>query len=253
MCDRCYCQYNLDQLQWQWDWKQGPRLFNLYKLVCPTCLDEPQESGRTIVLPPDPIPVANARPDNYNSDDGQLGTLGYSPANSMPPTVPRTIGQNIGTMTAGNGLDSAWDGNPAKRYPFCSMTLVSANSSQNWVGKNWNQPVSGWNLILPSTVAPTSIAVSSVTVIGPIDTSFLFGNGVNLATTYSFDGSNDGANWTALSSGATSNSTAQTIGFTPNSATPYLYHRFSLAGDGVHSVAVGQVAISVSNQFPNDI
>ena len=65
VCDRCGFLYNHDELQWQWDWQQGPRLFNLRILVCRTCLDIPQESGRTIVLPPDPMPIGDPRPEYY--------------------------------------------------------------------------------------------------------------------------------------------------------------------------------------------
>jgi len=34
VCDRCGFVYNLDDLQWQNDWLQAPRLFNLRILVC---------------------------------------------------------------------------------------------------------------------------------------------------------------------------------------------------------------------------
>jgi hypothetical protein len=41
ICQRCGFMYNLDMLQWQWDYQQGPRLFNLRIQVCETCLDKP--------------------------------------------------------------------------------------------------------------------------------------------------------------------------------------------------------------------
>jgi len=62
VCDRCGFQYNHDELQWQFQWA-GPRLQNLRILVCRSCLDVPQEQLRTIVLPPDPVPVVNPRPE----------------------------------------------------------------------------------------------------------------------------------------------------------------------------------------------
>jgi hypothetical protein len=49
-------------LTWQWDWR-GPRLANLRILVCSTCLDIPQPSGRKpIKIGPDPVPVRDPRP-----------------------------------------------------------------------------------------------------------------------------------------------------------------------------------------------
>lgn len=65
VCDRCGKLYNHTDLSWQYDWR-GPQLANLGLLVCRrTCLDKPAESRRIILLPPDPLPIANARPEQY--------------------------------------------------------------------------------------------------------------------------------------------------------------------------------------------
>jgi len=260
LCDRCQFMYNLGDLQWQWDWQQGPRLKNLYKLVCMPCLDKPQESGRTIVLPPDPIPVANARPENYALADAPQSNVGFSPADYFSPQPPQTVSQNVGTLTAGNGLDAAFDGvvgssgTAVKRYPFCALKVTSSSSFGNWVGKNWNQNVSGFTLINPSTVAIQTSVVSSVTFTSPSDTSFLFAStGSYSATSYTFDGSADGQTWTTINSGVTAASAGQVISFTPTSAAPYQYHRVAILGDGVRSVGIGQVRFTLSNAAPNDI
>lgn len=64
-CDRCGMVYNRDHLAWQHDWR-GPRIQNLRILVCPTCTDLPQQNGqRVIILPPDPVPIMNPRPDPH--------------------------------------------------------------------------------------------------------------------------------------------------------------------------------------------
>lgn len=62
ICDRCGFRYNHNELQWQFQWA-GTKLQNLRLLVCETCLDKPQEGLRTIVLPPDPVPISNPRPE----------------------------------------------------------------------------------------------------------------------------------------------------------------------------------------------
>jgi hypothetical protein len=64
ICDRCGGLYNHVDLQWQHQWI-GPQLQNLRILVCEKCLDRPQEQLRTIILPPDPLPIYNARPERY--------------------------------------------------------------------------------------------------------------------------------------------------------------------------------------------
>ena len=67
-CERCGLLFNLFKLQWQFDWR-GTALMNLRILVCETCLDEPQRQLGTIVLPPDPPPIMNARPEAYAIDE----------------------------------------------------------------------------------------------------------------------------------------------------------------------------------------
>lgn len=61
--------YNLERLRWQNDWR-GTQLQNLRILVCTnTCLDIPQRQLGTIILPPDPMPLLNARPEQYQLDE----------------------------------------------------------------------------------------------------------------------------------------------------------------------------------------
>jgi hypothetical protein len=60
ICDRCGFRYNLVNLNWQFDWR-GASLQNIKLLVCKSCYDEPQEQLRAIVIPADPVPVANPR------------------------------------------------------------------------------------------------------------------------------------------------------------------------------------------------
>lgn len=79
VCDRCGFVYNHDELQWQFQWT-GPKLQNLRFLVCKTCLDKPQEQLRTIILPPDPVPISNARPGEFgtmiiSSSPGEFDTI----------------------------------------------------------------------------------------------------------------------------------------------------------------------------------
>jgi len=64
ICDRCGFRYNHVDLRWQMDWA-GPSLINKRILVCQRCTDVPQEQLRTIVLPADPMPIQNPRPENF--------------------------------------------------------------------------------------------------------------------------------------------------------------------------------------------
>ena len=68
VCDRCGMVHNLVNLAWQYDWR-GNQLMNIRLLVCTRCTDKPFEHNRPIVLPPDPPPKLNARPEQYDIEE----------------------------------------------------------------------------------------------------------------------------------------------------------------------------------------
>lgn len=57
-----------ERMVWQYEW-QGARLINTRVLVHPDELDVPQRQLGTIVVPPDPPPIMNARPEQYDIDE----------------------------------------------------------------------------------------------------------------------------------------------------------------------------------------
>lgn len=73
-CDRCNFTFQLHQLRWQFQWA-GPRLQNLRILVCRDCYDIPQMQLRSIIIPADPVPVLNPRPENYFQEVTSFVTL----------------------------------------------------------------------------------------------------------------------------------------------------------------------------------
>lgn len=64
ICDRCGGRYNHIDLQWQYDWS-GASLINKRILVCQSCNDRPQVQLKSIILPPDPLPILNPRPELF--------------------------------------------------------------------------------------------------------------------------------------------------------------------------------------------
>lgn len=68
VCQRCGLWYNHRDLNWQYDYR-GKQLQNLNLLVCELCYDTPQEQLRPLVLPPDPLPIINARPESFYIDE----------------------------------------------------------------------------------------------------------------------------------------------------------------------------------------
>lgn len=89
-CDRCDMTYLHRDLSWQFQWS-GPRLQNIRILVCPSCKDEPQMQLRTILIPPDPLPILNPRQDQH-----QLMTQSSTPPGfaSGAPNVLATQDEN---------------------------------------------------------------------------------------------------------------------------------------------------------------
>jgi hypothetical protein len=81
-CDRCQFQFNLVDLQWQYQWA-GAQLQNKRILVCNRCLDKPQEQLRTITLPADPVPVMYPRPPRAAGDG-----FGPQPSGDTPNPDP---------------------------------------------------------------------------------------------------------------------------------------------------------------------
>lgn len=91
-CDLCGFTYNITGLVWQVEWS-GVKLQNLRLLVCRrTCQDAPQPALKTIIIPPDPLPTFNARPEQYSM------------------TVPNFLSAQDGTnLTTEDGDNLIWE------------------------------------------------------------------------------------------------------------------------------------------------
>lgn len=95
-CDRCGLLYNLVDLPFQYEWR-GDQLMNTWFRVCTvTCLDVPADFLRTIVLPADPEPLYQPRPEPYTADEAG----GY-----VPPGP-----SNVWQLEVGDGFFELEDG-----------------------------------------------------------------------------------------------------------------------------------------------
>jgi hypothetical protein len=82
---------NLSDMQWQWDYG-GNKLINKRILVHKDELDEPQRQLGTLVLPADPPPLLNARPEQYSIDEQPVSTR-YT-MNGQIRVINMPVGQN---------------------------------------------------------------------------------------------------------------------------------------------------------------
>jgi hypothetical protein len=97
-CDQCGFNYNLFRLRYQYKYA-GTSLINTNFLVCPTCLDTPNPNFKTIVIPADPKPIFNPRPENYSIDETQV--------RMVQEDIPRVTEDEISYRLPDNSVDDA--------------------------------------------------------------------------------------------------------------------------------------------------
>lgn len=85
ICDDCGMEWLRSELYAERQW-YGTRIQDTGFLVCSQCLDVPQEQLRTIILPPDPIPVSQPRPDFLTASDYALA-ISDTNGNQIQDTV----------------------------------------------------------------------------------------------------------------------------------------------------------------------
>lgn len=239
-CDRCGFIYNHDQLRWEMQWV-GPKLQNQRFLVCDRCWDVPQEQLRTIVLPPDPIPIQNARPENYIGDNNPISGIGASPNFALDQ---QTNSAFIGNITGGAGIAAAFDGNVYKVAHLSAKSPTISNSSfDNYIGVNWRGYVAATQ---PANLPAPSIkhTITSFAIYAPQDRSFL-----PAATDYVIQASQSGAAvfgaWTTLASGTTAGTAGEVIEAQCGQSQTSQFHRVAFQGDGTNYVTVAQVQFNV--------
>jgi hypothetical protein len=242
VCDRCGQLWQHSQLRWQFQWV-GPRLQNLRFLVCPPCYDKPQPNIRTIVIPPDPIPIMNARPENYVQDNNPLSAIGVD-ANFLTPRY----GSRIGNLSLGGGINAAFDGVINKQSWVSAAGGVSNSSFSNYVGINWEGNVS--NLGMPPAMLPPVIqhSLTQVAIYAPTDMSFLSNNTpTSFVVQASPTGNQVFGAWTTVASGTTQGTAGESMTITSISPNPLSqFHRVAFQGDGVNYVSVAQVQFYVA-------
>jgi hypothetical protein len=159
MCDRCGFVWPLRRLSKQFQW-QGAKLIDTGLIVCPRDLDRPFEQYRVLILPGDPIPVTNPRPDPsvtppwfvggaVPTTPGNQGFTQYVLGASTPGDYPTTkaavlaqVAQLSGVPTPGGLIDR-------------SVTLSPANTTVSLVAAN---PTRSFLLVYSPAVPPASIS-----------------------------------------------------------------------------------------------
>lgn len=88
ICQRCGIQYNQEALQWQWS-IVGTDLNNTGLLVCRFCVDNLPTFTVPQILPPDPEPIFNARPEAYAIDEDDFRVTQNDQQRITEQEIPR--------------------------------------------------------------------------------------------------------------------------------------------------------------------
>lgn len=91
---------NHRDLRWQHEWA-GLQLVNLRVLVFADEYDKPNPQLRTIILPPDPLPIPNARPEPYAIEEQTIRVIESGVARLQMNGVMRLESNLQGTTNAG--------------------------------------------------------------------------------------------------------------------------------------------------------
>lgn len=139
---------------------------SLQILVCRECLDIPQSQLRPIVLPPDPVPIFNPRPEAYTQDDNQQG---FSLESIWPDTVPTA--PNKATVLAQLALltgipvpyTTLIDRSITITTPTVAQSLLAPNPTRSWLAiYNPMNPPFGFSKGVAAFNRPPSTIVNGV-------------------------------------------------------------------------------------------
>lgn len=175
ICDRCSFLYNLEDLHWQKQFA-GVGVVNLEILVCRTCLDVMQPQLQTLILPPDPAPVFNARPEYYALDETgpvvDTATLISSPSGSVDVFYvdifdgdPLSQGVSVLEVLTGSATRTDFASSmtvPSGGLSMNSVDIVITPSSQGTVNVSYigiYDAASGGSLLMSAPLVNTDAIV----------------------------------------------------------------------------------------------
>lgn len=131
-CDRCGFLYSFSHLRWQMDYS-GAGIYNKRILVCEKCYDTPQQQLKVIVIPPDPLPVLNARPPDYvNAETNYRVTSGQNTVDPVTgiPIIQGNIRGSYTTILYPNAI--------SLENNLGLITLE--NDPESFLGEEYNNP-----------------------------------------------------------------------------------------------------------------
>lgn len=184
VCQRCGAWRNHVDLTWQFDFR-GNSLANLQILVCKEverCNDKPFEFFRPILVGPDPVPIKDPRPENFQADYGLQGFTPYTLWNGPFPIenlvylydqdgdivvdqngTPIVAEQGYGKMSVLTAVASLSGIAIPDPYTDWSTSITAVSTSQTLVPANVDRT---WLLLYNPGSIPLAISISGAAVLG---------------------------------------------------------------------------------------
>jgi len=177
ICDRCGFQWNLYQLQYQYQYN-GTTLYNTRYRVCPTCMDVPQPQLLNPILPPDPLPVNDPRPPAYSVNEAgtfqilgaqilsnsEFGSTFYIDLfNGNPQTGAQSVLSSItGGSTRTNFAASMSSTNPSVNTETIVIASdIAASTNISWIGV-YDAATSGTLLMSAPLLTPMTAVLYNI-------------------------------------------------------------------------------------------
>jgi hypothetical protein len=219
ICQRCGANIGHNDLEWQLE--QGAfEIINLRILTCRTCQDKIQPQKRAYTQWRDPLTIEHPAPEQYTNADNPISPIGFSRQGPI-------FGANIGNLTKAAGIDAAFDGSLNKPASRCASIINSG--ALNYVGKNWNAPMTTADLPPSITTDIISFSIASFSVFGPSD-SLISAPGSVLQ----LQGSNDGVSWATLYNASIQGTVGEVVTSISSNLTlgNFQQHRVAISGIG---------------------
>lgn len=83
-CSTCGLLWSQRSMQFQYDFQGGSAPINRQILRCPKCIDGLRYQAKLLIIPPDPPPLFNTRPENYVVDETTWIIDGTAEGGALP-------------------------------------------------------------------------------------------------------------------------------------------------------------------------
>lgn len=126
ICDSCGERYNRHELKAQFEYR-GDSLEDTGFRYCWRCISDPQPQLKPVILPPDPVPIQNPRPEQAQGGLGGIsGQLPYPPLNGNQNGFAQVVGPQGSAIT--NPILTELNPN----QPFLTSAQLLASAQTGW-------------------------------------------------------------------------------------------------------------------------